>query len=377
MINKLAIFVMISAPFATGDLPQDIQTVVQQGRGSVEGRAAWDRLSTAEASALPDILAAMDTKDIVVANWLRTACDRIVERETKSGKKIDADSLIRFVKDAKRAGRARRYALELVEDLKPGTSRQLNAGWLEDPEFRFEAVAQAIDDAGQLARKGASQEALAELRKAFAAARDVQQSRDAAKGLLDLGVTVSVAEHLGFLVDWYVIGPFDGMKESGFRVAYPPEKAIDLQAEYEGKTGKIRWKRYTVREAPPASRGKTHVLVDLQSAEALGQVDDAVAFAYTEINVPKAQRVEFRGAADDNLIVWVNGKREFGFEEWRNGVRHDRHRFPVQLREGKNTVLVKVCQSLPYIAPNWEFFLRIVDETEQGAAFMNALPAGK
>ena len=46
----------------------------------------------------------------------------------------------------------------------------------------------------------------------------------------------------------------------------------------------------------------------------------------------EAREVEFRGAADDNLTVWVNGQRVFGFEEYRNGVRFDRHRFKVRLQ---------------------------------------------
>lgn len=375
MLSKLTVIISLTLPQTSGDIAQDLQTVVKQGRGSAEGRQAWQRLANSDVAALPQMLAAMDTRDIVIANWIRTACDRVIERAAGSGKKLDVNALVGFVKNDKRAGRARRYALELVEGVTPGTSRQLYGGWLNDPEFRFEAVAQTIDDGSALAKKGSKEEALAEFRKAFTASRDPQQARDAAKGLLDLGVTVSVAEHMGFLMDWYIIGPFDGMNEGGFRTSYPPEKSVDLKAEYDGKKGKVRWKRYTAREAAPGSRGKNHVLIDLQATEALGQVDDAVAYAYTEITVPESRLVEFRGAADDNLTVWVNGKREFGFEEWRNGVRHDRHRFRVQLHEGKNTILVKVCQSLPYIAPNWEFFLRIVDDAEKGVAFKNSLPS--
>jgi len=369
MIGNLTV---IALALALSDVPGDIQVLEKQGRGSAAGRASWERLSQADASALPTILHAMDTQDIVLANWLRTAFDRIAERERQST--IDVDALITFIKDGKRSGRARRFALELVEKLRPGSSRALLAGWLNDPEFRFEAVDQKLEEAQQLAKKGASKEALAAFRTAFEASRDAQQGRDAAKGLLDLGETVSVAMHMGFLLDWYIVGPFDGMNERGFHISYPPEKAVDLMAEYAGKSGPIRWKRFTTAEAAPTSRAKNHVLVDLQSAQALGQVDDAVAFAYTVLALPKAQKVEFRGAADDNLTVWVNGQRAFGFEEYRNGVRLDRHRFAVQLHEGKNTVLVKVCQSLPYLAPNWEFFLRIVDETEKGVAFENALP---
>src|SRR5207249_3076920 len=116
---------------------------------------------------------------------------------------------------------------------------------------------------------------------------------------------------------------------------------------------------------PPPNTGAPHVaLVNL--LEPLGDATDAVAYAYTAIEVAAPAEVEFRGAADDNFTVWVNGRRAFGFEEYRNGVRLDRHRFKVQLRAGVNTILVKVCQALRDASntePNWEFLLRIVDGT--------------
>ena len=44
-----------------------------------------------------------------------------------------------------------------------------------------------------------------------------------------------------------------------------------------------------------------------QHSEALGDADDAVAFAYTELVVDKAGEVEFRGAADDvPLKAWLH-----------------------------------------------------------------------
>ena len=148
----------------------------------------------------------------------------------------------------------------------------------------------------------------------------------------------------------------------------------DLKAELDGQSKKVRWIRHQAKEVPPRSGGKHQVLVNLREKTALGDADDAVAFAYTEFVIPAAREAEFRGAADDNLTVWVNGKRAFGFEEYRNGVRFDRHRFKVQLPAGKNTVLVKICQSAaPNPEPNWEFFLRVVDETGKGIEMKNGL----
>jgi hypothetical protein len=367
---------ILAAQAAGGDLEKDLQAVLKQGRGTAEGRAAWARIASAGPEALPLVLKAMDTSDTVAANWLRTAFEAIVNRELKAGGgHIDKESLLAVVNDVKRQGRVRRLALELVDRLQPGTSAKLHPGWLQDPEFRYEAVALTLDKAALLAKQKRAEDARVLFRTAFEASRDVLQARAAAARLTELGETVSVAQHLGFLMEWRLVGPFDGKGQKGPQLTYPPEKGVDLNAEYDGQNGKVHWKHYQVREPSPTSGARHQALVNLCEKEALGNADDAVAFAYTEFVAP-AQEAEFRGAADDNFTVYVNGVRAFHFEEWRNGVRHDRHRFKVKLREGKNTVLVKICQSAaPNPEPNWEFFLRVVDGTGKGIPFANALPA--
>jgi hypothetical protein len=321
----------------------------------------------------------MDTPDTVTANWFRTAFDRISDQALPAGGKgIDADALLKFAQDPRRQGRARRLALELVDRLKPGTSARLIPGWLDDPEFRFDAVEFALGYSSALAKlsgKEGTRAGTELLRLAFTSARDLEQCKRVAVRLKWAGVNLSVAEHLGFLTEWYVIGPFDAMGQKGFKTVYPPEGKIDLAADLPGKQGQVRWKYYRVTEPPPSAVGAHVALVNL--LEPLGKADDAVAYAYTAFTLPAARAVEFRGAADDNFTIWVNGKREFGFEEYRNGVRLDRHRFRVQLRAGLNTVLVKVCQAPldpTSPEPNWEFLLRVVDETGKGIERKSALP---
>jgi hypothetical protein len=382
LLPLFAVFMFSSLVGRAGgsaDSQKDIRTLVGQGGGTALGRAAWRRLSAAGPELLPQLLQAMDTPDVVAANWVRTAFDRILDRALQDkGKGIDVAVLLAFAKDAKRQGRARRLALDTVERLRPGTTAGLLSGWLEDPEFRFEAVAALLDKAKKLAAGNDKAGATLAFTGALESSRDIAQGRAAAAGLLDLKVRASVTRHLGFLTDWYLIGPFDARGQKGFHLSYPPEKSIDLNAELAGKSGKLRWKHYRTQEPAPKVPARFVSLVDLRAKDALGDADDAVAFAYTAITVPAARKVEFRGAADDNFSVWVNGQRVFGFEEYRNGVRHDRHRFPVQLRTGVNTILVKVCQTpAPNPEPNWEFFLRIVDETGKGIPFRNALPSDK
>jgi hypothetical protein len=365
------LLIAAATALAGGQAPQkDIDTVVKQGRGSSEGRAAWERLSQAKPDVLPALLEGMNTSDTVAANWLRLAFDRVVEPELKAGgKNIDSTKILAFVNDGAKQGRARRLALDLLDRLTPGTSANLYPGWLDDPEFRHDSIALVLEKASKAAKAGNSLIAANLYRQAFDKSRDMLQARSAALGLQEASVSVSVAEHLGFLMDWHLIGPFDGKGQKGFHLAYPPEKKVDLTEEFDGQNGKVRWKRFRVKETPANSKDRHQALVNLTDKNALGNADDAVAFAYTEFAVAKSMKAEMRGAADDNFTVWVNGVKVFAFEEWRNGVRHDRHRFAVELKEGKNTVLVKICQSIaPNPEPNWEFMLRVVDATGKGIA---------
>ncbi len=109
-------------------------------------------------------------------------------------------------------------------------------------------MAVLLQEADDLAKTGNKDQALAGYKKAFAAARDVPQVQKLATRLKEHGVEVSVAEHLGFLTDWFVIGPFDARMSKGFKTVYPPEEKVDLEAELDGKDGKLRWKRYRVKE---------------------------------------------------------------------------------------------------------------------------------
>src|SRR5437870_673394 len=127
------------------DLLKDLRGVKAEGAGAARARAAWDRLVRHGPGVLPRILSAMDTPDPVAANWLRLAFDVVAQPAMKAGGKgIDVDALLVFIRDGKRQGRARRLALDLVERLRPGTRRKLLDGWLDDPEFRHDAIEQVL-----------------------------------------------------------------------------------------------------------------------------------------------------------------------------------------------------------------------------------------
>ena len=115
------------------------------GKGVAEAREAARRLSQRSPTFLPQLLRAMDTDDVVAANWVREVFQQIWDRHYQAGKPLVSPELLKeIVLDAKRQGRLRRLALDKLRLSEPDVDQQLWPHMLDDPEFRGEAVAWSL-----------------------------------------------------------------------------------------------------------------------------------------------------------------------------------------------------------------------------------------
>ncbi len=338
------------------------------GEGSAAAKVARDEVAKHGVEVLPKLLVAMDTSNAVAANWYRTVYEEIVARElARDGTKWPVEFFKEYVSDSKRVGRPRQLVLGLLDKLEP----TFRASWLptrlDDAEFRYEAVGLALA-AGDRALKDKDQTAAkTEFRKAFDAARDSSQVTQAAAKLKSLGEPADATSHLGLVVNWWLVGPFDAPAKTGFAAVFEPEKKVDLQAKYRGQGGaEIVWKKHH----------ETDTLGQLDLNKQLGATREAVGYAYSEIDVPSEQAAQVRCGADDNCSVWLNGEKVFGRDQWLNGTRFDRFITPIQLKKGRNTLLVKVCQGPqhkdPEVPNNWSLQLRLCDEQGRGIEFASS-----
>ena len=146
---------------------------------------------------------------------------------------------------------------------------------------------------------------------------------------------------------WMVLGPFDNAGGIGFDTAYIPETMteIDLNGQYEGLESPVSWKKFSDTEL----NGYIH----------LGEknVDWQVFYAFATVTSPDEREVEFRFDSDDQGKVWLNGKEEFTHTKT-FAVRLDTYIIPVTLKQGKNSILVKVCNEEGACT----FILRITDK---------------
>lgn len=359
-----------------------IRAVDHEGKGNAAAAKAWAVLAAADASALPDILAAMDGANPLAANWLRAAVDAVVTRAGGYGK-LPLDSLVRFLGETDHDPRARRLAFDLVKGADPARADELLDGMVEDPsvELRRDAVAKVIARAEALKADEKKEEALSAYRRAFAASRNVEQIQALATAIRDLGGSVDLTGHFGFLRRWRIIGPFDNTGGKGFAAVYPPEEKLDFAAQLDGKEGKVAWQpvetgdEYGVVNVnltyPPPAPPADAKPADGESKEGLKGV---IAYAVTDFVSAEDRPAEIRLGCKNAWKIWLNGAPVFEREEYHRGMEIDQYRMPVTLRKGVNTILVKVCQDeqrRPWTT-EWEFQLRVCDEV--GTAIHDAAP---
>lgn len=359
---------LLAAGGARADRGADIAALAKPGPDPAKTRAAWDRVVASGPIALDELLEAWPADDPVAAHWVRTAFDQIAKKHTGN---LPAVELVVFIDDPKKNGKARRAALAALERERPGTAAKMLDNWLNDPEFGADAVAARIAAADKLTDDA---EQLKLLKATFAAATDLEQSLLLAKRLTGAGETIDAAKHLGAVARWHVVGPFPVSTEDGLAKAFPPEAKLDLAAEYDGKSGKLKWQ--------PAAIDPADARLDVAKF-GVKPDDGAVCYAAAAITLPTAATCELRASAVDNLSVWVNGKKVTErASEYRSMFRPDRYRAAVELPAGASMILVKLTRTKaeevrgkPGAPAKWDCLVRLVDGTGRAVPFTQ--PEGK
>ncbi len=340
------------------DLKSAIHTIRQvgpEGKGSAEAARAWKVLARTQIEQLPLLLAGMDGATPLARNWIRAAVDEVVDRADRGKKPLPSIALESFLVDTSHDPQARRLAFDLLLQQDKTASDRFLPKMVNDPspELRRDAIGRVLDDAEKLYSAEKKTEARSLFQRAFAAARDKDQIDKAATRLRDIGQTIDLAKHLGFILDWKLIGPFANVEQKGVETPYPPEKTLDFRAEYDGKEGKVRWKDYVSKDE--------NGIVDLNIG--VGQHIEAVGYAATEFTSPAARDVEVRIGCYTVFKLWVNGELALHRADAYTGMQFDHYRAKIRLREGKNTLLMKVCTDVPppQVPKLWRFQLRVCD----------------
>lgn len=348
----------------TDELIQQVKAVEPEGKGNPAAIQAVKELSRGSAKTLLPLLAAMDDATPLAVNWLRGAFESVADRELKTSKVLPAQELEAFIAEKKHLPQARRLAYEWLVKVDPTLADRLIPNMLLDPgaDFRRDAVQRLIDQAVALQGKDDNPAAIKTFREALRGATDDDQVQAIVKPMKELGETVDLQKHFGFLVKWKLIGPFENHDLVGYDAVYPPEEKLDFAAKYAGKDGKeVSWVDFATED----DYGK----IEVKKAVPF---KGAVTYAAAEFHAKSPGSAEIRLATPNAWRLWVNGKLVFARDEYHRGHKLDQYQVPVKLNAGKNVILLKVCENeqTEEWAQEYQFQLRVSDAS--GAALGSA-----
>ena len=334
-----------------------IKSVGPEGAKHSEAIAAAKELSKASAESLPIVLKSFEGANPLAVNWLRSVVDTIADRTLKTTGQLPAASLEAFVKDTTRSPEARRLAYEWLIKVDDTASDRLIPGMINDasPEFRRDAVQRLIAQATKLHEGNNKAVESKILRQALNGAIDDDQVKAIVKPLKEIGETVDLQKHFGFLTEWHLIGPFDNVGLKGFNIAYPPETERNLKAKYAGKSGEVEWKSYSTEDEYGT----------LDIAKKTEPFKGAVMYAMTTFVADKARDIEVRLGTPNAWKLWVNGVQIFARDEYHRGTFLDQYKVTAKLKPGPNEILLKICQNeqTEEWAQAWTFQLRVCDRS--------------
>ncbi len=145
--------------------------------------------------------------------------------------------------------------------------------------------------------------------------------------------------------NWITLGPFDNTDAYGVQNAYIPEetKQIDTTAQYYGKGELISWKKSKYR-----SLDGHYVFT--------GDTEWSASYVWAIVVSPDDRDIVIKFDSDDQGVIWVNGKYAFNHDRT-SAARFDRYTINTTLKQGENTILVKICNG----SEDYDFYFRITD----------------
>jgi HEAT repeat protein len=189
-----------------------------------------------------------------------------------------------------------------------------------------------------LGEEAAAQEVLVETVRR-GATREVASA--AIQALRDMGVETDFAAEAGFITEWRVIGPF-APNLTEWNEALEAVLAADLAEPVVG----LEWQRIDT----PDVQG----MVNLEAMMEPNQ--NAVAYAYAQIQSDAARDVLIKLGSDDGVVVWLNDERIHQNNTSRP-VRVDDDTVTATLQPGANDLVLKILQG----GGGWGYTVRITD----------------
>lgn len=133
-------------------------------------------------------------------------------------------------------------------------------------------------------------------------------------------------------LDWRFIGAWDNDQGKGFDEVLPPERALDLDARYDGALVPITWRRPVYNPVGP----------ELELSKQLTPDEWIVAYATSAFALEEEGTVELRVTSGSPFKLWLDGQLIFSARLVSRDLTRDRFVLPLELERGRHRLLVKL-----------------------------------
>lgn len=141
----------------------------------------------------------------------------------------------------------------------------------------------------------------------------------------------TIIKQMGCIKMWCFIGPFDNISHSGYNKVYPPEKEINLSAQYRGKDGNLaKWHPLVSSPASAWIFVEDHL-----------PISNAINYFYCCVQSPIDQEVVLSFGASGMFTIFLNNTVVLADSVFRN-TGSDMFLQRVKLFKGANPLLVKL-----------------------------------
>ena len=161
----------------------------------------------------------------------------------------------------------------------------------------------------------------------------------------DYSQAQNLHNELGYIDDFFIIGPFKNENRNGMKINYPPENKIDFDAVYNNSCyHAISWKRINNKN-----------LNYLNLKNYFTPNENAVAYLLTYIKITNNGYYDIIYGSDDGIKIWVNNQLVDEKDSFHLSC-FEQNRLKVILRKGINKILVKTVKEYG----DWVIYFRIL-----------------
>lgn len=208
----------------------------------------------------------------------------------------------------------KRMVLGCAGNLKAAEALTFLEPFLDDEQLSPEAGL-AVTSVARSIRKKQEDTAIAALAKVVEKTKSDHARKEAKKLLTDM------LKNVGYVKEWLHSKRFTEGSGIPHNVVFAPEKPDAKDVE---------WKKTKAKDG----RIQLHKILGGKNCG---------AYLKTNVYSPKTQKVRMELGSDDQVKVWLNGKLVHQFAEPRS-FKFDEDKLEVELNEGWNTLMLKVCQ---------------------------------